>query len=532
MLTRRSVLAASAASPVLASLSAEDALAATPKGIAVMGKQIDDIVSFDPAESYEFTDNEVDGNCYSKLVTPDLNTGTTVVGDAASAWTVSPDGLTVTFKIKPGIKFASGNVMTAEDAAFSLQRVVMLNKTPGFILTQFGYTKDNVEKLITAPDAHTLKMELPASVATSFLLFCLSANVACIVDKKTVMAHAKGGDMGNAWLKTNTAGSGPYRLVSWAASDHVILEANIHSPVRVGCRRIVIKHIAEPASQLLQLRKGDIDIARDLQADNLKQIAGDKAYTLLRSGQATSMYVGMNMGKAELAKPQVHQAIKWAIDYEAIATNILPGTYSISQSFLPAGLPGALTDLPFKRDVAKAKQLLADAGYPNGFSITLDHYSAAPFNDVAQAVQANLKDIGIEVKLLPGEQKQVITKMRARQHELIMLQWGSDYFDPNSNAQAFCANPDDSDNSKLKILAWRCHFADPELTKMVEDAVKELDGAKRIALYQDMQRKFRERAPFAMMMQQNATAVLGKGVSGLKIGPMPDYTKYADIHKA
>ncbi len=532
MLTRRSVLAASAASPMLASLGAEDALAATPKNIAVMGKAIDDIIAFDPAQSYEFTDNEVDGNCYNKLVTPDLTTGTTVVGDAAESWTVSPDGLTITFKMRPGVKFASGNELTAHDAAFSLHRVVKLNLTPGFIVTQFGYTKDNIEKLITAPDAQTLKMVLPKQVATSFVLFCLSANVGCIVDRATVMSHEKNGDLGNDWLKTHTAGSGPYQLISWVASDHVILEANPHSAVKVGVPRIVIQHIPEPASQLLQLEKGSIDIARDLLSDNIKQISGKPGFTVLTSGQATSLYIGMNMGKPHLDKTEVHQAIKWAIDYEGIAKNILPGTYEIAQNFLPAGLPGALTDRPFKRDVAKAKALLAQAGYPKGFSVTMDHFAAAPFSDVAQAVQANLKDIGIEVKLLPAQQKQVFTKMRARQHELIMLQWGSDYFDPNSNAQAYCADPDDSNNSKLKILAWRCHFFNPALTKMVEDAVKELDGAKRIAMYQDMQRQFRQIAPFAMMMQQNAVAVLGKGVSGLKVGPMPDYTKYADIRKA
>ncbi len=532
MLTRRSVLAASAASPILASLGADEAFAATPKGIAVMGKQIDDIVAFDPAQSYEFTDNEVDGNCYNKLVTPDLTTGTTVVGDAAESWTVSPDGLTITFKMKPGIKFASGNELTAHDAAFSLQRVVKLNLTPGFIVTQFGYTKDNVEKLITAPDPTTLKMVLPKQVATSFLMFCLSANVGCIVDRATVMSHAKNGDLGNDWLKTHTAGSGPYQLISWVASDHVILEANPHAAVKVGCNRIVIKHIPEPASQLLQLEHGSIDIARDLLSENLKQLKGKADFTVLTSGQATSVYIGMNMGKPHLNKTEVHQAMKWAVDYEGIAKNIVPGTYEIAQNFLPAGLPGALTDMPFKRDVAKAKQLLAQAGYPKGFSVTMDHIAAAPYNDIAQAVQANLKDIGIDVKLLPAQAKQVFTKMRARQHELILSVWGSDYFDPNSNAQAFCADPNDANNSKLQILAWRCHFYNPPLTKMVEDAVKELDGAKRIAMYQDMQRQFRQIAPFAMLLQQNAVAVLGKGVSGLKIGPMPDYTKYADIRKA
>ena len=91
-------------------------------------------------------------------------------------------------------------------------------------------------------------------------------------------------------------------------------------------------------------------------------------------------------------------------------------------------------------------------------------------------MQQDLGEIGIKVTLLPGEQKQVITKTRARTHQLAMLVWGTDYFDPNSNAQAFCANPDDSNNSKLKILAWRSHFADKQLTEEAAAAAKELDG--------------------------------------------------------
>ena len=113
-----------------------------------------------------------------------------------------------------------------------------------------------------------------------------------------------------------------------------------------------------------------------------------------------------------------------------------------------------------------------------------------------------------------------------------MLNWGTDYFDPNSNAQAWCENPDDSDQSKLKILAWRSHFVDKELTAESQAAVHELDPAKRIALYQTMQKQFMERAPFAMLLQRNAVAVLGKGVSGFVVGPMPDYTHYSQISKA
>ena len=182
--------------------------------------------------------------------------------------------------------------------------------------------------------------------------------------------------------------------------------------------------------------------------------------------------------------------------------------------------------------MAKAKQLLAEAGLADGFAVTMDYISQSPYADIAQAIQADLAAIGIKVTLLPGEQKQVITKTRARQHQLAMLVWGTDYFDPNSNAQAWCENPDDSDTSKLKILAWRSHFVDKELTAESQAAVRELDPAKRIALYQTMQRQFMERAPFAMLLQKNAVAVLGKGVSGFRVGPMPDYTKYAQITKA
>jgi peptide/nickel transport system substrate-binding protein len=531
MLSRRSLLAASAVAP-FSYLEMSRAWAETPKEIAVMVKQIDDIISFDPAESYEYTDNEVDGNCYRKLVAPDLVKGTGIAGDLAEKWEVSSDGLTFTFHLRGDAKFDSGKPVTAEDAAFSLQRVVLLDKTPGFIITQFGFTKDNVQQLIQAKDERTLVMKLPNVQATTFVLYCLTANVACVVEKAQALAHQTNNDLGNGWLKTNTAGAGAYKLTKWAASDSVIIDAQPHASVKPGVRRIVIRHVKDPAAQLLLLQKGDADIARDLGADQLKSIAGNREYQIISAKQGSSMYIAMNQNMPELAKPQVHQAIKWAINYQAIAKNITPNTWVVDQSFLPGGLPGALTELPFHKDVAKAKQLLKEAGLPNGFSCTMDYVSAAPYADIAQAVQQDLGEVGIKVQLIPGEQKQVITKTRARTHQLAQLVWGTDYFDPNSNAQAFCANPDDSNDSKLKILAWRSHFADKELTAEAEQAAKELDGEKRIGLYEKMQRQFWDRAPFAMMLQQNAVSVLRKGTTGLKMGPMPDYTKYSDIRKA
>jgi peptide/nickel transport system substrate-binding protein len=530
MLTRRSLLASSAAGAAAVALGVP-ALAATPPGIVVMAKQIDDVISFDPAESYEFTDNEVDGNCYRKLIVPDAVRGTKIDGDLAEKWDVTKDGQTFTFHLVGNARFESGKPVTAADAEFSLRRAVILNKTPGFILTQFGFTKDNVEKLIRATDDHMLVMQLPTQQAPSFVLYCLSANIGCIVDKASAMAHAENNDLGNAWLKTHTAGAGAFRLTSWQASDHIIVDANPHAPIKMRVKRIVLQHVKDPAEQLLLLEKGGVDIARDLQADQLKAIANNANFRTESAGQATSMYIAMNQKVSELAKPEVHQAIKWAIDYDAIANNITPKTWTVQESFLPGGIPGALTDQPFRQDISRAKALLQQAGLLNGFTVTMDFISAPPYDQIAQAVQADLAKIGIKAQLLPGEQKQVITKTRARTHQLAMLVWGSDYFDPNSNAQAFCADPDDSDNSTLKILAWRSHFQNKQLTQEAEDAVKELDPEKRLEIYRQMQEQFWQVAPFAMMLQKNEVATISKRVTGFRIGPMPDYTRYANVRK-
>jgi len=528
MLTRRTLMA-SAALPLVG----RSALAASPPGIVVMAKQIDDIVgAFDPAESYEFTNNEVCGNCYRKLIVPDVADTSKLQGDVAQSWDVTPDGLTFTFHIRDNIVFSSGKKLTAEDVAFSLQRVVKLNKAPGFVIGQFGFTADNVEQMIRATDPKTVVMKLPEMQATSFVLYCLSATVGCVVEKAEALAHQTNGDLGNAWLKTHTAGAGSYTLVDWQASDHIILQANPHAAVKPKVPRLILRHVADPAAQLLLLQKGDADIARDLTADQLKSIAGNAGYHVDKANQLNQMYFAMNVDVAEFKKPEVRQAIKMAIDYQGIADNITPNLWSVWQSFLPKGMPGATNEIPFKKDPEKAKALLAQAGYPDGFSVTLDHFSKAPYPQIAQALQSDLAAIGIKVTLIAGEQKQVISKNRARQHQLLMTTWFPDYLDANSNAQAFCDNPDDADTSKLHSPAWRTHFFDPALTAEAEQAVKEVDTTKRMALYAKMQNEFMQMAPFAFILQSNEIATMRKGVTGLQLGVLPDYTKYADIVKA
>jgi peptide/nickel transport system substrate-binding protein len=194
--------------------------------------------------------------------------------------------------------------------------------------------------------------------------------------------------------------------------------------------------------------------------------------------------------------------------------HIVPDNYIVNQAFEPSMMLGAVTSNPFKHDPDKAKELLAQAGYAQGFTATLDHPANPPFGDIATAIQADLAAVGIRVSLLSATGKQLVTKMRDRQHQMILNLWFPDYFDPNSNAQAFNSDPDDSDNSPLKIIAWRCHFHDEELIEEVAQAAEERDTQKRAALYRKMQQQAWDRSPFAFMLQQTDVAVARRNVAG------------------
>jgi peptide/nickel transport system substrate-binding protein len=159
-------------------------LAATPGNTLVQAWAIDDIISLDPAEIFEFTAAEIAGNSYDRLIGYDVNDVSKVYGVIAESWDVSADGKTLSFKIRKGLKFASGNSITAEDAVFSLQRAVTLDKSPAFILTQFGLSKDNVQSKIRQTGEYSFDLEMDKNYAPSFVLYCMTATIASVVDKK------------------------------------------------------------------------------------------------------------------------------------------------------------------------------------------------------------------------------------------------------------------------------------------------------------------------------------------------------------
>lgn len=516
----------------LGGLAALPVSAATPKDTLVLAMAFDDLISLDPAEAFEISAGELLGNSYDRLLRSDVKDPSRLVPGLALKWAVSADGKSYSFELRPGVKFPSGNPLTAEDVVFSLQRAVQLDKTPAFILTQFGLNKGNVAARIRQTGPLALVIDTDKAYAPTLVYNALTASVASVLDKKLVLSKQQGSDLGAAWLKTGYAGSGPLKLREWRANQLVALERNEQYWGTLALpARVIYRHVKESATQRLLLEKGDVDVARNLTPQDLQALATKPDIAITGTPNGTVYYFSLNQKNPILAKPEVREAFKWLVDYDAIGATLIKNVGVIHQNFLPQGLLGASTEQPYKLDVARAKALLAKAGHPNGFKVTVDMRTVQPVQGITEAIQQTLKRAGIEMEILPGDGKQVLTKYRARSHDIYIGNWGADYWDPHTNADTFARNPDNGDNAATKPLAWRNAWNIPELTKKSDAAALERDATQRARLYQEIQAEFRRTSPFVMLYQQTETAAHRRNLSGVKIGATADLTHWFSVGK-
>jgi peptide/nickel transport system substrate-binding protein len=210
---------------------------------------------------------------------------------------------------------------------------------------------------------------------------------------------------------------------------------------------------------------------------------------------------------------------------------VLAGAYATQQNYIPQGFLGAIKDQPFKLDVARAKQLLAEAGHPSGFTVTIDVTNTWPWTEIAQAIQATFAQGGVKLELIPGDFRATLTKYRARNHDIYMGRWGSDFLDPHSNADTFAMNLNNADDAPAKPLAWRNAWQNKDLSDLTQAAMIETDAAKRQKLYEDAQRKFVQGSPFIIMFQNTELLAERKNVKGFNLGPLSETTFFKTVEK-
>ena len=515
---------------LLGAFFAFGAWAATPRDTLVVAKNIEDIVSLDPAEAFEFSSGEVVSNVYEGLVQYDPKDPTKLLPGVAASWKPSADGKALEFTLRGNATFSGGNPVRFEDVLFSFRRVIKLNKAPAFILAQLGWTNVNIAHMVTKTAAGGVSVGWSGDFGPGYVLNVLGARPGNIVDEKVVMSKEQAGDLGNQWLNRNSAGSGSFALKLFKPKEVLLLEANKQGADAPKLNAILIKNVPEPATQRLLIESGDADIARDLGPDQIAALRARTDVRIEEFPQAAVHFISLNQKSEKLRNPAIWEAMRYLVDYEGISKQLLRGQLRVHQGFLPVGFPGALTTTPFKLDPEHAKAILVKAGI-NSLEVDLDLINSPRFMDMAQSMQATMAKAGIKLNLLPGTGAQVITRYRARKHEAMLLYWGPDFFDPHSNAKAFAYNVDNSDGTYQSTTTWRNSWLVPELSTRTMAALKEGNPARRAALYQSLQQEVQARSPIIMTFQDQSQVALRANVKGYIQGSVADLIKYEGVTK-
>jgi peptide/nickel transport system substrate-binding protein len=508
-------------------------LAKTPADTFVSARDLSELTSVDPAEFFNLPGNRLVVNTYDRLVMFEPDDMKKLVGGIAKSWTITNGGKRITFKLRPGLTFHSGNPVTAHDVVYSFTRVIVLDKSPAFLFTQFGWNKDNMDKAVIAVNDLTVQVNLFSHLAGSLAINAFTPGVGSIVDSKLVKSHAKGGDMGNGWLRLNEAGSGPYIMKLWKDRELLSLERfdkDRHGPANL--KRIIIRHVPEASVQRLLLEKGDIDAAMELTADQFRPLKGRKDIKLLEWRSAEQIYLGINMFDPIMKNRNMREAMKHVIDHETLLKTLLKDSWIAHQTFWPAGLWASYTGLPHTFDLELARSFVVKAGYGDGVSITIDAQHSSPKKDIVQHMVENLKKIGVNAEILLHDSKTFYPKYRARKHQLLIAGWAPDFADPHSNADCFTHNPNNLFEAKnTGKITWRNAWAAVEETKLTNAAAVETDPNKRYGLYVDLQRRAQDDSSFIFLYQALGVFAVRSNVNNLVTGLTPDMAYFRIITK-
>jgi len=514
--------------------AAPQAWAETPDNQLIVATTMSNILTLDPAAITGRETVQVLNNIYDTLVTLSPE-DRSIQPRMAESWEVAEDRMSIRFHLNKDAKFASGNPVTAEDVAWSLNRVMTLNLAQASFLKSRGFTAENAAAHFIVEDPHTFTFKLAEPDDPAMILMILAQNgPGSILDSKTVLENEKDGDLGQGWLTLNSAGSGPYTLTKWASSEYIILtKTEDYWGPAPAMDRVLIRHLPESQSQRLMLEQGDIDVGYSLQAPDLTALEKDEQIKIASTPGAGFYYLAVSMKDERFANPKVREALRYLIDYQGLDKAVMPYYGKLHQRPLTSGVLGQLPDPGYTLDVAKAKALLAEAGYPGGFKTTLRVLSEDPFIKAATAIQNTLAQAGIQAEIITGSGDQIYGAMRERKFELLVGRGGGGQQPhPDSNLRALVYNPDNSDEAKLtNYQGWRTSYFDEKLNQMIEAALLERDAAKQKAAYEGIQTYMDQTVtsiiPFSEVVD---SAAFRSDIQGLTVNPW--LTRFETVTKS
>jgi len=420
-----------------------------------------DVFSFDPHIGKETTAIQVTGNIYDTLVTVDGDMN--VLPMLATEWERISD-LEYEFTIREGVKFHDGSPFTVEDVKFSLERAI---NSP-----QVAYITDFMEK-VEIKDENTIKITTHEPYAATLLN--LTHPAAGMVSKAYTESQDK-------ILESAPMGTGPYKFVEWRQGDYVKLTAfDEYWGGKPETKNLVMRIIPENAQRTIALELGEVDVAYDILPNDVSKIKENADLAMMEIPALTSFTVAFNLSKPALENKLVREAIRLAIDSQVIVDSIYYGAGEVAHSMIPPGAFGFQKDVKIEPNLERAKELLVEAGFPDGFKTNIYVNDNQTRVEMCQVIQDQLKKIGIDMEIKVLEFGTFIEKCNAGEQDMMLAGWTT------STADADYTYFAQFHSSKFGSQGNRVFVDIPGMDALLEAARGSGDADERMDLYSQVE---------------------------------------------
>ncbi len=501
---------------LLSGLTTGPTNAASPADTIVVGLQAEP-TALDAAQLSDYNSSRAAMGLYDSLV--HFKDGSTELEPwLAERWDISADGLSYTFHLRRGVKFHDGTPFNADAVVFSVQR--QTDKThPYYNTGTFAYAEFTFGKVkkVEAVDPYTVRFTLKERYSP--FLANLAIHAPSIVSPTAVKKYGKD-------FAKNPVGTGPFKFVSWRAGVEVVLERNpgYWNKSRIPqVRRIIYRPVVEDQTRLAQLEAGELDFIVNIPPDDLARLKSDGRFRVQEQAGMHIWYLVMNAQTKPFNDRRVRQAVNYAINRKAIVEGILKSTGVLAENYIPPVLWSYNKNVKgYPYDPQKAKQLLAEAGYPNGLSVTFwVPQSGSGMQQpvtMAQAIQADLAKAGIKAEIQTFEWGSYLDKVfvpdATKLPGLHEMSWIGDNGDPDNFLYVL-----------LSGLQWppngfnESFYKSAEVDKLLVQAQQVTDKAKRTEIYMKAQELIMRDAPWVPIDHETQIVVMKRNITNFTIHP-------------
>ena len=469
-----------------------------------------DPITLDPAQANDQHSIAVVSQVFDGLVEFDA-ADLSVKPALAERWELSADGTRYTFHLRPGARFHNGEPVTAEDVAWSFRRVL----DPATKSHRRWVLADLAPEGIRVMDERTIELTLAQPSPAFLTRLCLEA--ASIVPRDVYGAAGANVDL-------HPVGAGPFAFESWSSGERIVLRRFTEPPGRdLGfVRRVEYRIIGSEATAFEEYRTGGLDVLDEIPSGRRQEAVSRGSGEYRRWAQPAVAYLGFNHASGPFAGNRaLRRAFNHAVDKAYICDVLNEGKDVIASGILPPGVPGydpGLTGYPY--DPARAKTLLAEAGYPGGRGlpeIVLYYNTSMTQRRIMERIQMNLADIGVTVRLKSLDPPALMKSLEAGEPALFRMAWLAEAPDPESFMTPMLHSAADPDAGNF------ARYASPQVDALLDRAHLARNVDERMNLYREAQRLAVEDACWLFLYFYGDEAMVAPAIEGLTFPALGDF---------